>query len=218
MAIEGVIFDMDGVLADTGPVHYQSWKRLADEIGVEFTREFFEDTFGQKTVPVTRRLAGESAEESQVREWADLKEEYYRQMVKDKIVPLPGVIFLIKDLKHKGVKMAVASSGPPENVMLLVESLELRTLFDAFITAADVQRGKPEPDAFLLAAEKISAKPENCVVIEDAPVGIEAAKKAGMKAIALTTTHPEEELVQADLILEASTPLKYEDIKQLLDS
>mgnify|MGYP006277913749 CR=1 FL=1 len=213
-----VIFDMDGVLADTGPVHFQSWKKLADEIGVEFTKEFFEKTFGQKSVPITRRLVGEDAVDEQIRKWADLKEKYYREMVKDKIKPLEGVIPLIKDLKRHNCKLAVASSGPPENVELLVDSLKLRKFFDELITAEDVKKGKPEPDAFLIAAQKLKVNPEDCVVIEDAPVGIEAAKRARMKRIALTTTHPREELQDANLILSDLSDITYEEIMELLKS
>jgi len=213
-----IIFDMDGVLADTGPIHYQSWKRLANEIGVEFTREFFEETFGQKSIPITKRLVGNQIEKTKIRRWANLKEKYYREMIRDKISPLPGVISLIIDLKKHKCKLAVASSGPPENVELLIESLNIRKYFEIFITAADVENGKPKPDAFLIAADKLNANPKNCVVIEDAPVGIEAAKRAGMKCIALTTTHSEEELKDANIILPDLSEIMYEDIKQLLKS
>jgi beta-phosphoglucomutase family hydrolase len=213
-----VIFDMDGVLADTGPVHFQSWKKLADEIGVEFTKELFEKTFGQKSVPIIRRLVGEDGVDEQLQKWADLKEKYYREMVKDKIKPLEGVIPLIKDLKRHNCKLAVASSGPPENVELLVDSLKLREFFDELITAEDVKKGKPEPDAFLIAAQKLKVNPEDCVVIEDAPVGIEAAKRARMKRIALTTTHPREELQDANLILSDLSDITYEEIMELLKS
>lgn len=213
-----VIFDMDGVLADTGPVHFQSWKKLADEIGVEFTKELFEKTFGQKSVPIIRRLVGEDGVDEQLQKWADLKEKYYREMVKDKIKPLEGVIPLIKDLKRHNCKLAVASSGPPENVELLVDSLKLREFFDELITAEDVKKGKPEPDAFLIAAQKLKVNPEDCVVIEDAPVGIEAAKRARMKRIALTTTHLREELQDANLILSDLSDITYEEIMELLKS
>ena len=220
MANECVIFDMDGVLADTGPIHFQSWKKLANEIGVDFTKDFFEKTFGQKSFPITKRLVGDNVDEEQIRKWADLKEKYYREMVKNKIEPLPGVIPLIKNLKQHECNLAVASSGPPENVNLLVDNLNLKKYFDVLITAADVGKGKgkPEPDAFLIVAKRLNIKPEDCIVIEDAPVGIEAAKRAGMKRIALTTTNPEEELQDADVILPDLSDITYTDIKQLLKS
>ncbi len=213
---ECVIFDMDGVLADTGPIHFASWKKLAKKIGVEFTKEFFEKSFGQKSVPITRKLVGKNTEESKIKEWADLKEKYYREMVKDKIKPLPGVISLIKDLKKNNFKLAVGSSGPPENVDLLLNSLKIKKYFDFIITGDDVQKGKPDPEVFKKIKNYFQLISERCVVIEDAPVGIEAAKSAGMKTIALTTTHKKDELKNADLILEDLSKINFKDIKKII--
>jgi len=212
-----VIFDMDGVLADTGPIHFQSWVKMANEdAGVNFTKEFFEESFGQQSIPITRKLVGTNVEQALVEKWANLKEKYYREMVKDKLEPLPGVIELIRDLKKKNIKLAVGSSGPLENVELLLTSLKIKHYFDVVITAEDVKNGKPDPDVFLIAANKLDLKPENCLVIEDAPVGIEAAKRAGMKSIALTTTHKKEELYQADIIVEDLTNIHKDAILKLL--
>lgn len=212
-----VIFDMDGVLADTGPVHYKSWKMLAEEIGVNFDREFFEETFGQQSIPITRKLVGEKPSRKKVEKWSDLKEKYYREMVKDKLEPLPGVISLLKKLKKEGFKLAVGSSGPPENVELLLKSLDIKHYFDVIITAADVSETKPAPNVFLKAAEKIDLKPENCLVIEDAPVGIEAAKRANIKTIALTTTHTKQELTAADMVLSDLKGLTAQKISNIIN-
>ncbi|MHA1803782.1 MAG: HAD family hydrolase [Promethearchaeota archaeon] len=215
----GVIFDMDGVLADTGPIHFESWKKMAEEeAGVEFTREFFEETFGQQSIPITRKLVGPEVSQELVEKWAHLKEYYYREMVKDKLEPLPGAVELIKELKAKGFKLALGSSGPPENVELLLTSLDVKKYFDVIITAAEVRRSKPEPDVFLLAAEKLNIEPSKCVVIEDAPVGIEAAKRAKMKCIALTTTHEKEELKDADLVIKNLTEITVQNIINLLEN
>jgi beta-phosphoglucomutase family hydrolase len=212
-----VIFDMDGVLADTGPIHFQSWVKMATEdAGVNFTKEFFEDSFGQQSIPITRKLVGNNVEQALVEKWADLKEKYYREMVKDKLEPLPGVIELLSDLKNDYIKLAVGSSGPLENVELLLTSLKIKHYFDVVITAEDVKNGKPAPDVFLLAANRLNLKSEDCIVIEDAPVGIEAAIRAGMKSIALTTTHKREELYQADTIIEDLTNIHKDDILKLL--
>ncbi|MHA1689458.1 MAG: HAD family hydrolase [Promethearchaeota archaeon] len=215
----GVIFDMDGVLADTGPIHFESWKKMAEEeAGVEFTREFFEETFGQQSIPITRKLVGPEVSQELVEKWANLKEYYYREMIKDKLEPLPGAVELIKDLKDEGFKLAVGSSGSPENVELLLTSLDVKKYFDVIITAAEVKRSKPEPEVFLLAAEKLNIGPSKCVVIEDAPVGIEAARRAEMKCIALTTTHEEEELKDADLVIKDLTEITVQNIINLLEN
>ena len=212
-----VIFDMDGVLADTGHIHYDSWIKMATEIGVEFTRDMFEQTFGQQSPAITRKLVGPEVSELLIEEWASLKEQYYRKIVKDKLTPLPGAIRIIKILKSEGFKLAIGSSGPPENVELLLGKLKIKDYFDAIITAAEVEKGKPEPDVFLIAAKILDINPKNCLVIEDAPVGIEAANRAGMISLALTTTHNKEELVGAKLIINDLTEIDLSDIKSLFD-
>ncbi|MFX1258957.1 MAG: HAD family hydrolase [Promethearchaeota archaeon] len=211
-----IIFDMDGVLADTGLIHFKSWVKMANEINIEFTREFFKKTFGQQSVSIIRKLVGPKVDRALVEKWADLKENYYREMVKEKLVPLPGVIDLIKILKEKRFKLAVGSSGPPENVELLLMSLKITQFFDVVITAREVKKGKPAPDIFLIIANRLKLKPENCIVIEDAPVGIEAARSAKMSTIALTTTHRKTELANADLIVKDLSFVTIKDIINLL--
>ncbi|MFX0003286.1 MAG: HAD family hydrolase [Candidatus Hodarchaeota archaeon] len=213
-----VIFDMDGVLADTGPIHYESWVKIARDIGVKFTREIFEDTFGQTSPTITRKLVGPEVEEDLIEKWANLKEKYYREMVKEKLVPLPGVIKILKELKSEAFKLGVGSSGPPENVELLLSQLKIKSYFNVIITAADVKKGKPEPDVFLKVAKTLNINPKNCLVIEDAPVGIEAAKRAGMISIALTTTHKKQELIGAHLIIKDLTEISIKDIINLIES
>lgn len=212
-----VIFDMDGVLADTGPIHFESWVKMAAEIGLKFTRDLFEETFGQQSPTITRKLVGADVDEDLVEKWASLKEKYYREMVKEKLEPLPGVIRIIKELKSEGFKLAIGSSGPPENVDLLLSRLNIKPFFDVIITAADIKKSKPEPDVFLTAAKKLNIMPQNCIVIEDAPVGLEAAKRAGMISIALTTTHNKAELIGAHLIIKDPTEISIRDIKNLFE-
>jgi beta-phosphoglucomutase family hydrolase len=213
----GVIFDVDGVLVDTGPFHFESWVKMAKEIGKKFTKKYFDLTFGQQSVPITRKLVGSKVEQHLVEKWANLKEQYYREIVKDKLEPLPGVLNLIKDLKDKNFKLAIGSSGPPENVEIVVKTLNLIPYFDVIITAAEVEKSKPEPDVFLIAAEKLKLDPKNCIVIEDAPVGIEAAKHAGMPVIALRTTHCNVDLLTADLIVSDLRSVNVDDIIRLLN-
>ncbi|MFX1552230.1 MAG: HAD family hydrolase, partial [Promethearchaeota archaeon] len=212
-----IIFDMDGVLADTGPIHFESWAKLAAEIGVNFTREMFEDTFGQQSPTITRKLVGPKADEDLVEKWANLKEQYYREMIIEKLMPLPGVIRIIKELKLEGFKLAIGSSGPPENVELLLSQLKIKPFFDLIITAADIEKGKPEPDVFLKVANILNINPKSCMVIEDAPVGIEAAKRAGMISIAITTTHNKKELSDAQLIIKDLTEITLKDIINLFE-
>ncbi|MFO8018331.1 MAG: HAD family phosphatase [Promethearchaeia archaeon] len=209
-----VIFDMDGVLADTGPIHFESWKKMAKEQGAEFTKDFFEETFGQQAVTITRKLLGDDYSDDEIERLADLKEQYYRDMVRGELEPLAGVMDLIKQLDQKGVNLGVGSSGAEANVDLLLTTLNIKDYFDVIVTAEDVEEGKPEPGVFLKAAREVSVAPRNTIVIEDAPVGIEAARRAGMKTIALMTTHNRKNLIEADLIVEN---LKYIDIEDILE-
>ena len=213
-----VIFDMDGVLVDTEPIHYQSWVKMAKEIGKNFSKEFFKSSFGQQSVPILRKLVGKKVDDDLVEKWADLKEKYFREMVKDKIFPLPGVIRLINELDQLNFKLAVGSSAPPENVDLLLNALKIKDYFNIIITASEVQNGKPAPDVFIFASDKLHIVPSNCMVIEDAPVGIEAAKNAGMKCIALTTTHSYKELLTADLVIKDLSKIHVQDIIKLFDN
>jgi beta-phosphoglucomutase len=208
---------MDGVLADTGPIHYDSWVKMATKVGVEFTREIFEETFGQQSPTITRKLVGPEVDEIFVEKWASLKEQYYREMLRKKLVPLPGAIKIIKELKSEDFKLAVGSSGPPENVDLLLSQLKIKSKFDVIITSVDVKKGKPDPEVFLNAAKKLNIPPQNCIVIEDAPVGLEAAKRAGMISIALSTTHDQSELNDAYLIIKDLTEISIRDIKNLFE-
>ncbi|MHA1285619.1 MAG: HAD family hydrolase, partial [Promethearchaeota archaeon] len=119
------------------------------------------------------------------------------------------------ELKKYNFKLAVGSSGPPENVDLLLKTLKIKDLFDVIITAADVDKSKPHPDVFLKVSEKLNISPDKCIVIEDAPVGIEAARRAGMRSIALTTTHDYKELIDADLVVKDLSYVSIDDIFEL---
>jgi len=203
---------MDGVLADTGEIHFESWVKMASEINVEFTKKFFNETFGQQSPTITRKLVGDKFDEKKIMELANRKEKYYRDLVKDKLKPLPGVLDLLTELKKYNFKLAVGSSGPPENVDLLLKTLKIKDLFDVIITSADVNKSKPHPDVFLKVSEKLNISPDKCIVIEDAPVGIEAARRAGMRSIALTTTHDYKELIDADLVVKDLSYISIDDI------
>ena len=203
---------MDGVLADTGEIHFESWVKMASEINVEFTKKFFNETFGQQSPTITRKLVGDKFDEKKIMELANRKEKYYRDLVKDKLKPLPGVLDLLTELKKYNFKLAVGSSGPPENVDLLLKTLKIKDLFDVIITSADVNKSKPHPDVFLKVSEKLNISPDKCIVIEDAPVGIEAARRAGMRSIALTTTHDYKELIDADLVVKDLSHISIDDI------
>ena len=213
---KAVIWDLDGVIADTGPFHLGAWQQLAEEMGRPFTAEDFRRVFGLKNSDVIRKALAPDISADQVEALAERKEEIYRARVKGNIKPLPGVLPLLHSLKEDGFGLALASSTVPENIKLLLSSLGIEQLFDCLVSGQDVSRGKPDPEGFLLAAKKLGVEPRCCVIIEDAIDGVRAAKAAGMKCIAVANTHPRETLAAADLTVESLETVESRDIQSLL--
>ncbi len=199
--IQCLLWDLDGVLADTGEFHYQSWNKALSEFGIPFTRTFFQSHFGQNNHSTLAQLLGDDHTPELLDEISDRKEQYFRSLTRGQVQLLPGVRQWLDSFSKLGVKMAIASSAPQENIEVLVDELAIRSYFDALISG-HLLPGKPEPDVFLLAARLMGASPEKCVVIEDSIAGIEAARRAGMKCLAVTTTNSPEALAQADWIVE----------------
>jgi len=148
---------------------------------------------------------------------SDEKEAIFREVARGKIKPLEGAVELVMGLKKAGFELAIGSSTPKKNIEVVLESIGLAEVFHVRVGAEDVSRGKPDPEVFLKAAELIGVRPERCVVIEDAVAGIKAAKNAGMKAIAVTTTHPRERLAEADIIVERIADVTVDMIEELLN-
>jgi beta-phosphoglucomutase len=212
-----VIFDVDGVLTDSYDAHFQSWQRMFGEIGVQFTDEQFRRTFGRTNRDIFNELYPGQMNDEEARRLGDRKEELYRKIVSETFKPLPGAVALIDALRTAGFKLAVGSSGPPENIALTLEKLGRAERFDATVTGRDVQRGKPDPQVFLLAAERLDVRPERCAVIEDAPQGIEAANRAGMTSIAVTGTATRDKLSHARLVVDSLEQLTPSKITTLID-
>jgi beta-phosphoglucomutase len=213
----GTIFDMDGVLIDSFDLHRRSWQTMAREYGVEVTDEQFASTFGRTSREIIRHFWGENVTPQKTREMDDRKEALFRQFLRRHIPVMPGAVELIDDLAAHGFLVGVGSSGPPENVAMVVDGLGLRDRLAGVITATDVTRGKPDPQVFLLTAERMGIAPDRCAVIEDAVHGITAARRAGMKAVALTGTAGREAFGEADLIVDSLTELTAARLADLID-
>ncbi|NLX04489.1 MAG: HAD family phosphatase [Phycisphaerae bacterium] len=214
----GVIFDMDGVIVDSYRPHFRSWRLLARENGLELTEADFARLFGRTSREILRELWPGGLDEVRVRQLDDRKEHLYRQIIRDEIPACEGLFDLLDDLAGGGVCMAVGSSGPPENVDLVLDGLNIRRFFSGVVTGRDVERGKPDPQVFLTAAAKINVHPGRCVVVEDAPAGLLAAHRAGMKAVAVTGSHPAERLVEADIIVDSLGQLDVGVLGHLIES
>jgi beta-phosphoglucomutase len=187
-SIDAVIFDLDGVLVSTDEYHYQSWQRLADEEGIPFDREFNERFRGVSRMECLAMLLENAdrrytTEEKQ--ELADRKNGYYREMIQH-LSPkdmLPGARAMVDELKRRGLKVAVASGS--KNAPFILDRIALGDELDAAVSGQDIENSKPDPEIFELAANQIDEEPENCLVVEDAQSGVEAARRAGMRALGI---------------------------------
>lgn len=213
------IFDMDGVLVDTYHAHYQSWLAMAAAEGFSFTEEEFAKTFGRTSREIIAHFWGRGRlSDEEIAAMDEQKEAAFRRIIAEKFPAMPGAVELLESLHQAGFALAVGSSGPPENVELVVDKLGVRNLLGAVVTGRDVTRGKPDPEVFLLAAKRLGVAPACCVVVEDAPAGIEAARRAGMAGVGLASTgRTPEDLAAADLVAERLDELSPEKLRELID-
>lgn len=213
------IFDMDGVLVDTYHAHYQSWLAMAQAEGFSFTEEEFAQTFGRTSREIIAHFWGRGRlSDDEIAAMDEQKEAAFRGIIAEQFPAMPGAVALLESLHQAGFALAVGSSGPPENVELVVDKLGVGSLLGATVTGRDVHRGKPDPEVFLIAAERLAAAPGRCVVVEDAPAGIEAARRAGMANVGLASTgRTPADLAAADLVVERLDELSPERFRELID-
>jgi beta-phosphoglucomutase family hydrolase len=187
-----VIWDLDGTLIDSSAYHWEAWQTVMAAERFTLTYEQFVADFGKRNDEILRGRLGADLAEREISRISLAKEEKYRELVRVKgLELLAGVRFWLEKLKSSGWMQALGTSAPMGNIDAVFAALEIERYFDAIISSEEVKRGKPHPDVFLAAAEKMGLAPQNCIVIEDAPAGIEAAHRAGMKAIGVKTTHPD---------------------------
>jgi beta-phosphoglucomutase family hydrolase len=207
------IFDWDGVILDSSRQHEEAWNQLAAEEGRTLAPNFFRQSFGMKNDRVITHLLGWTQAPDEVRALNERKEAHFRtRLAQTGATPLPGVVAWLQALRAAGVPCAIASSTPRQNIDCAMAFLRLQQYFVATIAAEDVTQGKPHPEVFLLAARRLGAPPQCCVVFEDAHVGIEAGLKAGMRVVAVATTHPADSLQQAHRVVGRLDELDIADI------
>jgi beta-phosphoglucomutase len=175
---------MDGTLVDSRALHWRSWQEALAPEGVHVTERDFLETFGRRNDAILRLWLGAGASPDRVGRVGDAKEVAYRRMVVEEgLDALPGAADWVRRLGAAGWRQAIASSAPRLNVEVVLRVLGLEALFAALVAAEDVRHGKPDPDVFLTAAERLAVTPARCVVVEDAEHGIEAARRGGMRSI-----------------------------------
>jgi beta-phosphoglucomutase len=216
----GAIWDMDGTLVDTAELHFRAWEELCREQGRPFSRADFAATFGQRNPEILRALFGEGLDEKKIAELGDKKEEKYRQAARRGVAPLPGVVPLLEGLRRTGFRQAIGSSAPRANLDLILGLMGLTAFFDAVVSCEDTQRGKPDPQVFLVAAGRLGVPPGRCVVFEDAVAGVQAARAGGMKCVAVRFVghHPEDALRRAgaDLVVPTLERVRAQTVRDLL--
>lgn len=213
--LKAVIFDLDGVITDSAKYHYLAWKELADELGIEF-----DEAYNEKLKGVSRMesleliLMNGNVQDKYTPEeknsMAEKKNDNYKELIKQ-ITPadvLPGIKAFLEEIKKEEIKTAIASVS--RNAFFIIDKLELNAYFDYIVDAAEVKNAKPFPDIFLAGAAAVGALPEECIGIEDAKAGIEAIKRAEMKAVGVGMR---DQMAEADLILAGTEELDLEMLK-----
>jgi beta-phosphoglucomutase len=215
-SIAAVVFDLDGVLADTIELHYQSWQRVADDIGLSFDRASYEQILGRnREDSVDYLLAGRSISPQERHRILRLKNEYYIELLAD-LQPsdlLPGVREMLKDLQAQNIPIAIGSSS--KNAEIVLQKLGIRHCFQQVADGASVDNPKPHPAVFLKAAELLEVPPERCLVVEDAAAGVTAALAAGMTVLGVG---PQERLNQAHLVVSSLADFRWPDLAARLAS
>ena len=209
-----VLWDMDGTLIDSMPYHVEAWTELLEPLGYHFAPEQLLKTFGLRNEEIVRDHLKLDRPQAELQRLIEEKEERYRRLVSERgLALLPGARRWLDDLKAADWPQAIVSSAPRLNMAAVLQGTHLGDFMDTIVCAEDVERGKPYPDPFLLAAERLGIRPQRCIVVEDAPAGLEGARRAGMKTIGVLTTH---EALEADVVVESLQDLSWETIENVI--
>jgi len=205
---------MDGTLIDSAEYHWLTWRDALAQEGHALTHDEFASFFGQRNDTILRRFFGDAISPADVARIGGDKEAAYRDMVRASgIEPLPGVREWLERLHGAGWRQAVASSAPPENIETIIDVLGLHELLQSWASGEEVAHGKPAPDVFLLAAEKLVVEPARCVVVEDAPAGVEAGRRGGMRTIGIASMNRP---LDADVVVTSLEDLPPDSFERLI--
>jgi beta-phosphoglucomutase len=216
------IWDVDGTLVDTAQLHFEAWVQLCQELGRLFTRSDFAATFGKRNPEILNFLFGNRFGDRQIAELGDRKEDYYKAAARNGVELLPGARRLLQALAGNGMRQAIGSSAPRGNIDLILALTATAPYFQAVVSMEDTTRGKPDPQVFQVAAERLLTPPPRCIVFEDAVAGVEAAKAGGMKCVAVSFVghHPPEKLraAGADVVVRTLEEVSIELLLSLAGS
>lgn len=212
-----VIFDMDGVIADTNPYHTKAFERFFDKYNVPHSVADFEDhMYGKHNSYIMKHFFQREIAQDEFLQLEMEKEGLFRELYKEKAEAIAGFVPFLHQLRENGFKTAVATSAPKANLDLIVDTLEIRTQMDSILTAEDVTKHKPDPQVYLKSADILGLPPENCLVFEDSYSGVTAGQAAGMEVVAVLSTHTKEQLPPCKYYIYDYTDLPLEDLYALL--
>lgn len=208
---KAVIWDLDGTLIDSAAYHWEAWQFVMAAENFSLSYDDYVADFGKRNAEILRGRLGENLPDDTIHRISLAKEEKYRELVRTRgLELLPGAAFWLEQLKSESLLQALGTSAPRGNIDAVFAALDVERFFDAVMSSEEVERGKPFPDVFLAAAQKLKLAPAHCIVVEDAPAGIEAARSAGMFAVGVRTTHPD---LEADLVVDSLDLLPEDWIK-----
>ena len=201
MNFQAVLFDMDGVVVDNLPYHVDAWLLFCERKNIPLTREvFYRELNGMNSKDTFEWFFQREMSRAEVEVLEEEKELIYREFYRDHIKPAPGLLEFLKRLRAQGIKTALATSAGPGNIDFIVDGLGIREQFDAIIGGAEVQKGKPDPEIYLKAADLVGINPSSCWVIEDSLQGIAAGQAAGMRVVGISTSHTAAELAHTAVV------------------
>jgi beta-phosphoglucomutase len=215
--MKAVIWDLDGVLADTTEAHFRSWVTALAEWEVPLDRPTFNSTFGMNNRDTLTYILGRPPEPMELGTIAGRKEHLFRLQYQQLPSVVAGSSQLLEALNQEHWLQALASSAPMANINLIIDLLHIRSWFSAILSCESIPAGKPDPSLFLQAAKELEVLPDCCIVVEDAPAGVEAAHRAGIKCIAVASTRSRQELELADIVVDELNELTIGTFSQLLE-
>lgn len=214
-----VAFDLDGTLIDNNQFHFITWQEFYRKRNLELTLEEYKACFNGRTMTDCVKYVFQQPDmpAEEIERYTNEKESLYREMYAAHIKPIPGLLSLLELLNQEQIPMVIATSGIQDNIDFLFSHIPIKQYFKRVIKGSDITYGKPHPEMYQLAAKELGLPAENCIAFEDATVGIASAGDAGMKVIALTTTHTPEELTGADWIVKDYEGIRMGQLRQLFN-
>lgn len=192
--MKGIIFDMDGVVVDNHAYHFKAWMAFAEKYKFELNEDIYRDHYNGKTNSDLFKMIFGQISEEEIKKYSDEKEDLYQSLYQKEMKPHTGLIEFLDALKNKKLKIALGTSAPSRNVDFVLDQLNLRSYFDVIVDGPQVQRGKPDPQVYLLCVEKLGLLPHECAVFEDSLAGLDSAIGAGCRPIGVATSHQPDEL------------------------